>query len=215
MRTKTCVVWDKSGLISDRIKTRNKRSKITHSPPTNPCLARPWAAAALETHPQFYCWAWHSMVWDISSACWGQLSWPCPLTPLVPPQWGTPRPGAQREEQKALALCKHCSATTNHQCVIDTVWVTSFKHSTIHTGCCEESSHPTTHLKGRMSLNKQTKLLFYCMAELSEGHRSAKCSGTLLHREVVGWSTAFLDREPPESAVGVSFCASPWNGILH
>lgn len=104
----------------------------------------------------------------------------------------------------------HC-ASTAQQPLITSALSTLFGSPVSNTAPYRllQRKQPSHYTSERAHVFKQTKLLFYCMAELSEGHRSAKCSGTLLHREVVGWSTACLDREPPESAVGVSFCASP------
>jgi len=49
------------------------------------------------------------MAWNIPLLSWGQLSWLCPLpASCVHPQ--PPRCGAECETERALALCKHCSA---------------------------------------------------------------------------------------------------------
>ena len=80
--------------------------------------------------PSFICWAWHHMVWNIPLVSWGQLSQLCPLPKLlVHPQpahwWGGVR------AEKALALCKHCSAITKTSLCYQHCFSTTPKHSPI------------------------------------------------------------------------------------
>lgn len=43
--------------------------------------------------PQFYCWAWHPMMWHVPWIFWDQLSWlsflPTPCDPQPPCWWGS------------------------------------------------------------------------------------------------------------------------------
>lgn len=64
----------------------------------------------LPSSSSFMCWPWCHMEWDIPRVTWGQLSCPCPLSQLLvhpqPTRWWV-----GWDAEKALMLCKHCSAT--------------------------------------------------------------------------------------------------------
>lgn len=88
---------------------------------------QPWAMAALVKFPQFYCWAWYHMVWNIALARLDQLScFFCFSASYAYPV--TVR--AARKTDKSLALCNHCSET-----IEISVRYQHYSHSKTKTEC--------------------------------------------------------------------------------
>lgn len=74
-------------------------------PWANWCPASLLTMATMENSvPQFYCWAWCHMAWNISLTSWGQLSWlsPFPASFLLTRM-------AEWETENVLTLCNQCS----------------------------------------------------------------------------------------------------------
>lgn len=109
--------WDIDSIINkgEGGKCKNKWRKSSHSPAWADCPEQ-WIFGKL--YPQFYCWTWHHMVWNISWLSLGQLSCLCPSLPA------SPQPAHWEQEwetEKVLTLCK-CSALGKTSFFINIVW---------------------------------------------------------------------------------------------
>lgn len=59
----------------------------------------------LPPFPEFYCWAWHHVEWDIPLVGFGQLSWLCPCSRSCPHPAYSLGVGTWWKRENALMLC--------------------------------------------------------------------------------------------------------------
>lgn len=116
---------------------QSKWCKGSHRlPPVDFSLASLWATPV----PQFCCWAWCSMAWNIL-ACWSQLSWPCALPASCPSQ--TTCCGGRVRNRQPWFCVSTIWQQLKHRCVINTVLVTNLNHSIVQPALERAELHPS------------------------------------------------------------------------
>lgn len=159
------ITWDKDLIRWQKerekftTETKNQwcRSGYSHFPKADWCLASHRTVSVLEDKtphpllslPQFYCWAWHYMMWTNLLGRWSHPSLLC----LLSASCSFPDdPGReQSRKQKSLGAVQALFSSSWNSAVLSTLLATDLKHSTMQNAVkkvnCISARHSTgTHV---------------------------------------------------------------------